>query len=107
MGFSLDVNVSVITVFLQGMLSFFSPCVLPLLPLYIGYLSGGAKTVGEDGNIRYNRGKVMGNTVCFVVGISSTFLILGLGMTAVGSFFHRNQMLLARVGGVLIFLLGL
>ncbi len=106
-GFSLDVNVSVITVFVQGMLSFFSPCVLPLLPLYIGYLSGGAKTVGEDGNIRYNRGKVMGNTVCFVVGISSTFLILGVGMTAVGSFFHRNQMLLARVGGVLIFLLGL
>ena len=37
MGFSLDVSVPVITVFLQGVLSFFSPCVLPLLPLYVGY----------------------------------------------------------------------
>lgn len=107
MGFTLDINVSVITVFLQGLLSFFSPCVLPLLPLYIGYLSGGARTTGEDGKVQYNRGKVMGNTVFFVVGISCTFLILGLGMTAVGSFFHRNQMLFARVGGVLIILLGL
>ena len=41
MGFSLEVSVPAITVFLQGILSFFSPCVLPILPLYIGYLSGG------------------------------------------------------------------
>ena len=41
MGFSVDVSVSALTVFVQGLLSFFSPCVLPLLPLYIGYLSGG------------------------------------------------------------------
>lgn len=40
MGFSVSVGVSVFTVFFQGLLSFFSPCVLPLLPLYIGYLSG-------------------------------------------------------------------
>ena len=42
MGFSMDVGVPVVTVFLQGLLSFFSPCVLPLVPLYLGYLSGGA-----------------------------------------------------------------
>ena len=46
MGFSLDVSVPVITVFLQGVLSFFSPCVLPLLPLYVGYLSGGTARRG-------------------------------------------------------------
>ncbi len=107
MGFSVNVDVSVIAVFLQGIFSFFSPCVLPLLPLYIGYLSGGTRTVGEDGRVRYNRGKVMGNTVFFVFGISFAFLLLGLGMTAVGSFFHRNQLWFTRIGGMFIFLLGL
>ena len=56
MGFSLETGVSAVTVFLQGILSFFSPCVLPLVPLYIGYLSGGAKSVDSDGRIRYHRG---------------------------------------------------
>ena len=41
MGFDLNVSIPVITVFVQGLLSFFSPCVLPLVPLYLGYLSGG------------------------------------------------------------------
>lgn len=52
MGFSMDVGVPVVTVFLQGLLSFFSPCVLPLVPLYLGYLSGGA----EQGELYGKRG---------------------------------------------------
>ena len=47
MGFSFDISVPVLTVFLQGLVSFFSPCVLPLLPLYIGYLSGGPENAGR------------------------------------------------------------
>ena len=46
MGFNVNVSVSALTVFLQGLLSIFSPCVLPLLPLYIGYLSGGTGVRG-------------------------------------------------------------
>ena len=49
MGFQFDVSIPAVTVFLQGLISFFSPCVLPLLPLYIGYLSGGTGVRGEDG----------------------------------------------------------
>ena len=49
MGFSLDVSVPVFTVFFQGLISFFSPCVLPLLPLYVGYLSGGTARRGRMG----------------------------------------------------------
>ena len=70
MGFSVDVSVSALTVFVQGLLSFFSPCVLPLLPLYIGYLSGGTGVRGEDGVVRYDRKKVLFHTCCFVLGVS-------------------------------------
>lgn len=107
MGFSLEVNVSIITVFLQGLLSFFSPCVLPILPLYIGYLSGGTGVRGEDGQVSYRRSKVMLHTVCFVVGISFAFFVLGLGVSALGSFFRSGQMVFARLGGVLILVFGL
>lgn len=52
MGFDLSVGISAVTVFLQGLLSVFSPCVLPLIPLYIGYLAGGTAAVQPDGTIR-------------------------------------------------------
>lgn len=107
MGFSLDVSVPVITVFVQGLLSFFSPCVLPLIPLYIGYLSGGTRTVGEDGKVHFSRKKVMVNTLFFVVGVSFTFFLLGFGATMLGGFFKGSQTMFARVGGIIIVVFGL
>lgn len=107
MNLSLETDISVITVFLQGLLSFFSPCVLPLLPLYIGYLSGGTGSVDEDGKITYKRGKVMVNTAFFVLGVSFAFFLLGLGMTALGQFFNSNQTVFSRVGGAIVFVFGL
>ena len=79
MGFSLETSIPALTVFVQGLLSFFSPCVLPLIPLYVGYLAGGAGKVEEDGTIVYPRKKVLLNTVFFVVGISFAFFLLGFG----------------------------
>ena len=73
---------------------------LPLVPLYIGYLAGGAKSVDADGTVRYKRGRVMRNTVFFVLGVSFTFFALGLGFTALGRFFSDNRALFARIGGV-------
>lgn len=58
MGFSLDINVPIIMVFFQGLISFLSPCVLPLIPLYIGYLSGGTGVKGEDGKIYYKKARL-------------------------------------------------
>lgn len=106
MGFSLDVSVPVMTVFFQGLLSFFSPCVLPLLPLYIGYLSGGTAKRGEDGVVRYNRKKVFFHTLFFVLGVSFAFFALGLGVSALGRFFKENQLLFARIGGGIVILFG-
>lgn len=107
MGFSLEAGVPAITVFLQGILSFFSPCVLPLVPLYIGYLAGGTQTVDENGVVQYKKSKVMLNTLFFVIGVSFAFFALGFGFTAAGQFFSGNRMLFARIGGVLIILFGL
>ena len=107
MGFTVDISVSALTVFAQGLLSFFSPCVLPLLPLYIGYLSGGAGVRGEDGVLRYDRRKVLLHTFFFVLGISFAFVLLGLGASALGAFFQESLVWFARIGGVLVILFGL
>lgn len=107
MGFSLNVSVPVLTVFLQGLLSFFSPCVLPLIPLYIGYLSGGTRTVDEEGKVFFSRRKVMINTLFFVLGVSFTFFLLGFGASVLGNFFKGSQTMFARIGGILIVIFGL
>lgn len=107
MGFSLDVSVPVLTVFVQGLLSFFSPCVLPLIPLYVGYLSGGTGKKGEDGRIHYDQRRVMLHTVCFVAGVSFAFFLLGLGASALGTFFQSRQRLFASIGGILVMGFGL
>lgn len=107
MGFSLDISIPAMTVFLQGIFSFFSPCVLPLLPLYIGYLSGGTGKRGEDGKMHYDRKKAMVHTFFFVLGVSFAFFVLGLGVSALGQFFKGNQVMFARIGGMFVILIGL
>ena len=107
MGLTTGDSISVIMVFIQGMISFFSPCVLPLLPLYIGYLAGGTTVYVRDGEAQYDRKKVLLNTLFFVIGIGFSFFVLGLGIRAIGRFFSGNQMLFARIGGLIIILFGL
>lgn len=107
MNLSANINVSTVTVFIEGLLSFFSPCVLPLLPVYIGYLSGGTLGKDSEGRTYYDRKKVVVNTLFFVIGISVAFFVLGLGMSAIGQFFSGNQLIFARVGGIIVVLFGL
>ena len=109
MGFSIETGVSVLTVFFQGLLSFFSPCVLPLVPLYLGYLSGGIKGEVEeaDAGAAAAKAKLFLRVLCFTLGISGAFFVLGLGASAAGGFFGEHRMLFARIGGVLIILFGL
>ena len=122
MGFSIETSISAVTVFIQGLLSFFSPCVLPLVPLYLGYLAGrvGAGTdsagssdgrpdaAGSDaGAGKRQKLRLFFRVLCFTIGISAAFFILGLGASAAGSFFSEQRMLFARIGGILIVLFGL
>lgn len=103
-GFNLSVSVSLVTVFVQGILSFFSPCVLPLLPLYLGYLSG---SMGDAQGVQTSRVKTLVNTLFFVIGISAAFFLLALGMTALGQALHQYQKIIIQVGGILIIAFGL
>lgn len=97
---------TLLTTFFQGILSFASPCVLPLLPVYFGYLSGGSET-DENGKIRYSRKKAIVNSLFFAVGIGAAFFILGLGASALGKFLVRNSNAFSIAGGILIILFGL
>ena len=100
-------NISFLFVFLEGVLSFFSPCVIPLIPVYMSYLAGSGKKKKEDGSIVYDRKTVFYHTLFFVIGISFAFFILGMSFTALGSFFSSNKLLLTRIGGILIVIMGL
>lgn len=118
MGFTIETGISAITVFVQGLLSFFSPCVLPLVPLYLGYLAGGLnmgmgggispeKNGTEENGVKSYRGRLFLRVLCFTLGISGAFFVLGLGASAAGRFFNEQRMLFARIGGILIVLFGL
>lgn len=126
MGFTVETGISAAAVFVQGLLSFFSPCVLPLVPLYLGYLAGGLNMVSDAGkaadlsagstaaprdrNVRgesRRRLRLFLRVFCFTLGISGAFFVLGLGASAAGSFFREQRMLFARIGGILIILFGL
>ncbi len=100
-------SVSFILVFSEGVISFFSPCIIPLIPVYMGFLAGNAKKTAEDGTVIYERRKVFLHTLFFVLGISAAFFLLGMSFTALGKFFNGNKMLFTRIGGILIIILGL
>ncbi len=99
-------HISLLLVFMEGIFSFFSPCIIPLIPVYMGFLAGNAKT-SEDGTVLYERKKVFFHTLCFVLGISFAFFVLGMSFTTLGRFFTGNKMLFTRIGGILIIVLGL
>lgn len=88
--------------FLAGLLSFLSPCVLPLVPSYIGFLTG--MTLPE---MTGRRRIALLHAVLFVAGFSLIFILLGASATALGGALKYYQAWIARVGGVLVILFGL
>ena len=106
-GLSSIENISFLLVFLEGGLSFLSPCVLPLIPIYISYLAGNAKKENEDGSITYVRKKVLFHTIFFILGISTAFFVLGISFTSLGKFFNTNKALFSKISGIIIIVLGL
>ncbi len=98
-------DVSLAGAFLAGLISFLSPCVLPLVPGYISMLSG----IGME-QLRNGEAKASGlfsSALAFVAGFSVVFISFGASASAVGSFLRQNRALLAPVAGALILLFGL
>jgi cytochrome c-type biogenesis protein len=88
--------------FAAGLLSFLSPCVLPLVPSYIGFLTG--MTVPE---MSERRRTALLHGLCFVAGFSLVFILLGASATALGRALNYYQIWLQRIGGLLIIAFGL
>jgi cytochrome c-type biogenesis protein len=95
-------GVSLFVAFAAGLLSFLSPCVLPLIPSYVGFLTG--LTVEE---IQARRGTALLHALWFVAGFSLIFIALGATASALGALLLVSQVWIARVGGVLVILFGL
>lgn len=86
------------TIFLGGIISFFSPCILPVLPLYLGYLTNGHMN---------NRKDMIINTISFTLGISCAFILLGVGFSTIGLLINEWRSVFVKIAGALIIFLSL
>ena len=97
-------SISFPLIFLAGLLSFLSPCVLPLVPIYISYLSGSS----ISGDTSSNRWHVLSHALLFVGGFTLVLVILlGLPTTILGSAFQQYKGWVTRIGGGILVLFGL
>lgn len=94
-----------VSALLAGLLSFFSPCVLPLIPVYVGMLAGDAEAAARGVSGRANRLRLLANALAFVLGISFVFVALGIGAGLLGSLL--NNLYLTCALGLLVFVFGL
>lgn len=98
-------KLNLVVVFLEGVLSFFSPCILPILPIYLSMLSNSNIENLKSG--KFIRSSLFKNTLFFIIGISTTFFILGSSVNALSSFFNTNKDLIMIIGGIIIIFMGL
>jgi len=94
-------NISFLMAFSAGVLSFISPCVLPLVPAYLAYMSGiSLKGSGDIRNITF------ANSASFILGFSIIFVMLGATATILGSALYGYRDLIRQAGGVIVIVLG-
>ena len=100
-------NLTLPIAFLAGLLSFASPCVLPLVPAYIGYLGGTTVMSEGDAGARRETARTFLHSALFVLGFGLVFILLGASATLLGRFLFDSSILLQRVGGVLLVVFGM
>ena len=100
-------KLNLIVVFVEGILSFFSPCILPILPIYLSILSNSSIESLKEDKSNFIHSLLFKNTLFFALGISLTFFILGSSVNALKSFFDTNKDLIMIFGGLIIIFMGL
>lgn len=97
-------QVNLILVFFEGLFSFFSPCVLPIIPIYLSMLSNSSTDIMKDKT--FKNSTLFKNTLFFTLGICTTFFILSMAIGAFSQFFIGNKELLMLIGGIFIIIMG-
>lgn len=100
-------KLNLIVVFVEGVLSFFSPCILPILPIYLSILSNSSIESLKEDKSNFIHSLLFKNTLFFALGISLTLFILGSSVNALKSFFDTNKDLIMIFGGLIIIFMGL
>lgn len=96
-------DVSLPLAFGAGFLSFFSPCILPMIPGYIMYITG---SLSEE-DVSRKKIFALNRTLAFVLGFTIVFIIMGSSATILGKIFIRNKTIFARISGLIIIVFGL
>lgn len=94
-------HISLALVFVEGLVSFLSPCVLPIIPIYMGYLAG------NSNEKRNSNKKVLLFTIRFIFGILLAIFLMNASINLLQSFLKEHMTLFVRIGGILIVLLGI
>lgn len=100
----MDNNISLIFAFSSGVLSFLSPCVLPLVPIYLTYLTG---TTLEEINKNKDKITVIYKAIGFTIGFSIIFILMGISITSLGMIFTSNKHIFRKIGGIIIIVFGI
>src|SRR6187399_1869002 len=101
-------QVSLLAAFAAGFLSFVSPCVLPLIPGYISFISGASMDEMRGGAAPVtSRAQIIFTSLAIVLGFSIVFVALGASATAVGKFMFARLPLLSKIAGVVLIVFGL
>lgn len=98
---------NLIVVFIEGMISFFSPCILPILPIYLSMLSNSSIDSLKNDKKTFIHSSLFKNTIFFTLGISVTFFILGSSVNVLKSFLNTNKDFIMILGGIIIIVMGL
>ncbi len=93
--------ISYLLTFTEGILTFISPCILPMLPIYFLYLAG------NDSSSASNRNKLLINSIGFVIGFTIVFVILGATVTSLGHYLASHRSLLEKISGLFMIVFGL
>ena len=104
---TLSVNeVSLVAAFIAGLFSFVSPCVLPLVPGYISFISG-ISLEDIEKRKKQNKNTIIISSLFFIFGFSLIFILLGATATFLGSFLLEKAFILKKVGGIIIIIFGI